>query len=56
MAPTASQTSSKCYEAWKMQGFVRCLRACLAGLRLLKNGFGSDSSGGVASLVELEPF
>jgi hypothetical protein len=31
-------------------------RACLAGLRPLKNGFGSGSSGGAAFLMELKPF
>jgi hypothetical protein len=30
--------------------------ACLAGLRLLKNGSSCDSSGGVTSLMELSRF
>jgi len=32
------------------------LRACLVRLRFLKNSSGSDSSDGMASLVEMELF
>jgi hypothetical protein len=36
--------------------FLVLLRVYLGGLRLHQNGFDSDSSGGAAFFVELEPF